>query len=43
MEKILIIDDDRLIRRVIKDTLIRTGYDVLEAESGEQGLALVKN
>ncbi len=43
MEKILIIDDDRLIRRIIKDTLLKTGYDVLEAESGEIGLHLVRN
>lgn len=43
MEKILIIDDDRLLRRIIKDSLTKVGYEVIEAESGEAGLVQVKN
>lgn len=42
MEKILVIDDDKLIRRIIKDTLGKLGYEVIEAENGESGLNLVK-
>ncbi len=42
MEKILVIDDDKLIRKVFKLTLSKEGYDVLEAEDGRQGLQLIK-
>lgn len=43
MEKILVIDDDKLIRRIIKETLTKSGYEVVEAESGEAGLHAVRN
>lgn len=43
MEKILIIDDDKLIRKVFKMTLIKEGYDIIEAEDGESGLSLVRS
>lgn len=43
MEKILIIDDDRLVRRIIKETLSKVGYAVVEAEDGESGLLSVRS
>ncbi len=43
MEKILVIDDDKLIRKVFKLTLSKEGYDVLEAEDGKQGLSIIKS
>ncbi|MGE0092886.1 MAG: sigma-54-dependent transcriptional regulator [Bacteroidales bacterium] len=42
MEKILVIDDDKLVRKVFKLTLSKEGYDVLEAEDGRQGLQVIK-
>jgi DNA-binding response OmpR family regulator len=41
-EKILVIEDDILVRRVITDLLKNKEYDVDSAESGEDGIALVK-
>ncbi len=43
MAKILIIDDERMIRRTMKDVLEYEKYDVLDAEDGVIGLELVKN
>jgi DNA-binding NtrC family response regulator len=43
MEKILIIDDDKWIRMMLKETLLKEGYAIIEAENGEQGLELVRN
>ena len=43
MEKILIIDDDKLVRRIIKMSLLNAGYDIIEAEDGESGLKLVRS
>lgn len=37
-EKVLIIDDSRLYREVLKRTLVDVGYDVLTAEDGQQGV-----
>ena len=37
MAKILVIDDDRMIRTVIEKSLTSLGYDVVTAESGEDG------
>lgn len=42
MEKILIIDDNKLIRKTLKDSLTKAGYTPLEAEDGETGLQLVR-
>ena len=36
---ILIVDDSESMRTVVKLTLTRAGYDVLEAGDGQQGLA----
>ncbi len=43
MEKILIIDDDKLNLKVLKDTLARVGYNVIEAQNGEIGLQLFRS
>ncbi|ACO03406.1 MAG TPA: response regulator [Persephonella sp.] len=40
MKKILIIDDNHQNRLLIKMILQKKGYTVIEAESGEKGLAL---
>lgn len=42
MDKILLIDDDKLIRKIFKMTLLKEGYDIIEAEDGEMGLRLVR-
>ncbi len=39
MAQILIIEDDILIRKLIKKMLQNQGYEVVEADSGEEGLA----
>lgn len=40
-EKIVLIEDERLIRITLRERLEREGYDVQEAETGAQGLELV--
>ncbi|MEK7221136.1 MAG: response regulator, partial [candidate division NC10 bacterium] len=40
--KILVIDDDESLRRVLEYNLAQEGYAVLTASSGEQGLHLLK-
>ncbi len=42
MAKILIADDEALMRRLEADYLKRAGHDVLEAEDGEQAVTLFK-
>ena len=42
MEKILIIDDNKLILRSLKESISKMGYTTLEAEDGEAGLLLVR-
>ncbi|MDY6993630.1 MAG: response regulator [Pseudomonadota bacterium] len=39
---ILVIDDDRIVRELLKDYLTRSGYAVAVAASGEEGLKLAK-
>jgi PleD family two-component response regulator len=41
--KILLVDDDPLIRRIVTKTLTANGYQVLEASSGAEGLALARS
>jgi DNA-binding response OmpR family regulator len=36
--RILVVDDDRDIRGLLRELLVRAGYDVAEAESGKAGL-----
>lgn len=42
MEKILVIEDEENIRGFIEVNLKRSGYNVLQAETGEDGLTLFK-
>jgi YesN/AraC family two-component response regulator len=42
MARILIIDDDALVRQVLKDWLEPRGHEVIEAENGNVGLALFR-
>src|ERR1035437_9787567 len=43
MEKILIIDDNKIICKTLKDILNKVGYKIIEAENGEAGLLLVRS
>lgn len=36
--KILVVDDESRMRKIVKDFLVRSNYDVIEAENGEQAL-----
>lgn len=36
--KILVVDDESRMRKLVKDFLVRSNYDVIEAEDGEQAL-----
>ncbi len=38
MSVILIIEDDRELREMLKTALLRQGYTVLEAENGKEAL-----
>ena len=38
--KILVVDDESRMRKLVKDFLIKSNYDVLEAEDGSQALDL---
>ena len=38
--KILVADDESRMRKLIKDFLVKSGYDVLEAENGEEAVDL---
>ena len=40
---ILIVDDEELIRNVIKEYCLNSGYQVLEASDGYEAVQLVKN
>ena len=37
----LIVDDDHVMRMLERETLVQFGFDVLEAESGEQALEIL--
>ena len=39
---VLVIDDEPDVRKVVRMTLEKSGYDVLEAEDGEKAIAEVK-
>ena len=38
MPLILVVDDAQTMREALKDTLLPAGFEVVEAENGEQGL-----
>lgn len=40
-KKILIVDDERSVREVVKKILAREGYNVLEAADGTSGVSLI--
>jgi two-component system nitrogen regulation response regulator GlnG len=40
--RILLVDDERLVRRSMEKTLLRAGFDVDTAENASDGLALFK-
>lgn len=42
MAKILVVEDDELLRQIYSDTLIAEGYTVETAEDGEVALAKIK-
>ena len=42
MEKILVVEDDKISRRIIREILSRSEYEVFEAEDGAQGLESFK-
>ncbi len=42
MKKIMIVDDDEQLRTVIKSILEQEGYQVVEAESGQKSLEMLK-
>ncbi|MCH5190124.1 MAG: response regulator transcription factor [Oscillospiraceae bacterium] len=41
--KIIVADDEQLIRRLVSDFLKKDGYTVLEAENGEEALRIFEN
>ncbi|BBE16250.1 response regulator of zinc sigma-54-dependent two-component system [Aquipluma nitroreducens] len=43
MEKILVIDDNKLIRKTLREILSKVGYTIIEAGDGETGLQLVRS
>lgn len=43
MDKILIIDDNKLILRTLRESITKMGYTTIEAEDGEKGLLLVNS
>jgi len=40
MTKILVVEDERRIRELLVDILLDSGYDVIEAEDGWEGLEI---
>jgi CheY-like chemotaxis protein len=42
MSQILIIDDDSILRGILRELLETTGYVVTEAEDGAQGIELLR-
>lgn len=42
MHKILIIDDEAPIRKMLKNLLEKNGYEVIQAENGNEGVGKVK-
>ena len=43
MVRVLVIDDDRIIRKVVKKALSELGYEVVEAEDGLEALKNIKS
>jgi DNA-binding response OmpR family regulator len=43
MKKILIVDDEKPIRDMLRKFLSKKGYDVFDADNGDDAVAIVKN
>lgn len=41
--KILVVDDEARMRKLVRDFLVRNGYEVVEAEDGSQALDIFLN
>ncbi len=41
-KKILIVEDDKFLRELISQKLVKEGYDIVEAVDGEEGVKKVK-
>lgn len=42
MGRVLVVDDEADVRKSVRLILARAGYDVVEAEDGEKGIAAIK-
>ena len=42
-KKILIIEDDKFLRELIGQKLLKEGYDIVEAVDGEKGIKTIKD
>lgn len=42
MKKILVVDDEKAIREMLKKFLIKKGYEVFDADNGEDAVRIVK-
>ena len=42
MERILVIDDEKMVLHVVQQTLERHGYDVLSTNDGNEGIRLCR-
>ncbi len=42
MPTVMIVDDEKIIRNLIRKSLMRTGYKVIEAENGMEATELLK-
>ncbi len=42
MPTVMIVDDEELIRSMLRKSLVRTGYNVIEAENGKKAMQLVQ-
>jgi two-component system, chemotaxis family, chemotaxis protein CheY len=40
--RVLIVDDEENIRKLVRMALAKAGYDVIEAENGEKGIAAIR-
>jgi len=41
--RVLVVDDEPLVRKVVRMTLEKAGYDVLEAENGERAIEAINS
>ena len=41
--RVLIVDDEENVRKLVRITLTKAGFDVIEAEDGEKGIAAIRS